>query len=106
MHNGESSSNINNNVSMEWNQTNYSLPTEWSMNLTQDQATISLPNVYNNPLIEWSVGFSQNQTNNNLPIEWFTNFTNNNHSLEWNAGLPQSQTNTNLLNVHNNSIIE
>ncbi|CAG8644765.1 12221_t:CDS:2 [Gigaspora margarita] len=55
-------------------QTNNSLPTEWSMELSQDQTIINLPNVYN-PFIEWSTGITQNdvdQTNHNLSIEQTT----------------------------------
>ncbi|RIB18442.1 hypothetical protein C2G38_2085642, partial [Gigaspora rosea] len=71
-------------------QTNNSLPTEWSMELAQDQTTtVSLPNVYNNPFIEWSTDFK---------------FTNNNPFMEWNANF--IQTNSSTLNIYNNSIIE
>ncbi|RIB19585.1 hypothetical protein C2G38_2245076 [Gigaspora rosea] len=138
MYNEENSTNTNNNLSMEWiveNQTNINflniynnpsiewsanltqgyedptdnnLPTEWSMNLTQDQTNISLPNVYNNSSIEWSAGFSQDQINNNLPIaiEWPTDFTNNNPFIEWNADFTQYHTNTSLPNIYNNPTIE
>ncbi|CAG8836674.1 37432_t:CDS:2, partial [Gigaspora margarita] len=101
------SPNIYNNTFIEWStdftqvyedQTNNSLSTEWSMELAQDQTTISLPNVYN-PFIEWSTGFSQDQI-----IELSTEFTNNNPFMEWNADF--TQTNTSSLNIYNNSIIK
>ncbi|RIB19587.1 hypothetical protein C2G38_2245077 [Gigaspora rosea] len=127
MYNEESLTSTNNNLSMEWtveNQTNInllniynnpaiewsanftqgyedptnnSLPTEWSMNLTQDQINI-----------KWSAGFSQDQINNNLPIaiEWPTDFTNNNPFIEWNADFTQYHTNTSLPNIYNNPTIE
>ncbi|CAG8691494.1 24234_t:CDS:2 [Gigaspora rosea] len=78
--------------------------TEWSMNLTQDQTTIILPNVYINLFIEWSTDFNQYQT-----IEMPTNFNNNNLFMEWNTGFTQTntkQTNTSLLNIYNAGIIQ
>ncbi|CAG8841688.1 15860_t:CDS:1, partial [Gigaspora margarita] len=91
-------------------QTNNSLPTEWPMNLTQDQTNISLPNVYNNSSLESSAGLSQDQINNNLPIaiEWPTDFTNNNPFTERNANFTQYHTitNTSLPNIYNNPTIE
>ncbi|CAG8667665.1 5961_t:CDS:2 [Racocetra fulgida] len=85
MYDEESTSNINNNLS-----------TECPMDLTQDQTNISLPNVYNNPSIEWFADFIQgdeDQTNNSL-------------STEWPMDMTQDQTNINLPNVYNNPFIE
>ncbi|RIB01957.1 hypothetical protein C2G38_2229178 [Gigaspora rosea] len=66
---------------------------EWNLNFTQTN-TSSL-NIYNNSIIELSVGITQNnedQTNHHLSIEWTTCFA-------------QDQTNTNLSNIYNAEIL-
>ncbi|CAG8688009.1 1710_t:CDS:2, partial [Gigaspora rosea] len=85
--------NIYNNPSTEWSadftqvyedQTNNSLPTEWSMELAQDQTTTNLPII-----IQLPAGTIQNnEDQTNLSIERTTCFA-------------QDQTNTNLFNIYN-----
>ncbi|CAG8757787.1 24362_t:CDS:2, partial [Cetraspora pellucida] len=83
MYNEENSSNTNSNLS-----------TELSIDFTQDQTNMSLPNLYNNPSMEWSTKFNQDQTNNNvLTTELSIDFT-------------QYQTNISLPNTYNNPSIE
>ncbi|CAG8811252.1 25298_t:CDS:2, partial [Racocetra persica] len=78
----------------------------WSIDFTQDQTNISLPNFYNNPSIEWFTEFTQNQTNNNVPTKMSIDLITNNTLMEWNGDFTPNQTNTSLLNINNNPIIE
>ncbi|CAG8839223.1 36024_t:CDS:1, partial [Gigaspora margarita] len=92
------------------NQTYENLPTEWSPNVTQDQANINLLKTYNKPFMKWSPSFTQiheNQTNNNFSKEWSENFTqnyenqtNNNLFTECTMDFTQNLFNINVLNIY------
>ncbi|CAG8832848.1 20696_t:CDS:2, partial [Gigaspora margarita] len=70
---------------------------------------MSLPNVYNNSLVEWSKGFTQDNESqtNNLSIKCSAGFTqdyedqtNNNLLTEWTTDFTQNLSNINLPNIY------